>query len=132
MSGGNYQHFDPERTFRERPMLVNVPTITYNRQMTTQASSSQKWSIPDGWRELYEQLIEGLASVESDLEVIQAKQKFGGLRVYLNRFSPEADRLIETAARKSRSTCEECGAEAKTRANRQGYYRTLCDQHADG
>ena len=122
---------DLERSIRERPKLVNVPTITYNELMKTQSASSQNWSIPDGWRELYEQLIKDLASLESDLEVTQAKQKFGGLRVYLNRISPEADRLIETASRKSRSTCEGCGAEGKTRANRQGYYRTLCDHHAE-
>lgn len=81
---------------------------------------------------MYDQLIEDLAGLDSDLEVTQAKQKFGELRVYLDRFSPEADRLIKIAATISRSTCEECGAEAKTRANRQGYYRTLCDQHPDG
>ncbi|QIK95578.1 hypothetical protein G7076_02970 [Sphingomonas sp. HDW15A] len=115
---------------RNRPMLANVSTINYNGRMAN-TSPLRHWSIPNGWRNLFDQLVSDLAGVDSDLAVIQAKQKFGELRVYLNRGSPEAHRLIEAATAISRSMCEECGAVANTQTNRQGHCRTLCDQHAE-
>jgi phosphoribosylaminoimidazole carboxylase (NCAIR synthetase) len=112
-------------------MLVKVRTINYDGKMTTHPTSSLQCSVPKGWRELYDQLVGDLANIDRDIAVLQAKQKFGELRVYTNRLSPEAARLIEIASRVSRTTCEECGAEAKVRANRHGFYRALCEQHAN-
>ncbi|QIK95797.1 hypothetical protein G7076_04350 [Sphingomonas sp. HDW15A] len=97
--------------------------------MATEKLPSLQVSIPAGWRNLYDQLIKDLAGLEDGLAVAQAEQKFAELRVYLARSTPEAKRLIDIAAMASRSTCEECGALARRRTNRQGYSRALCDQH---
>ena len=83
-------------------MLVKVRTIDYDRKMTAHPTSSPQCPVPKGWRELYDQLVGDLGKVDRDIAVIQAKQKFGGLRVYIDRLSPEAARLIEIASRVSR------------------------------
>ena len=87
--------------------------------------------LPTGWSGLFMSLCQHLEKLDPTLEVAQAKQKFGELRVYLKRGSPEAYDLIDAATRASRATCEKCGAPAKLR-NLSGYYQTLCDAHADG
>lgn len=87
--------------------------------------------IPTGWVGLYTSLIQDLEKLDPALEVVQAKQKFGELRVYLETGSTEAFDLIDAATRASLNTCETCGAAAKLR-NIRGYFQTLCDTHAKG
>lgn len=87
--------------------------------------------LPKGWRGLFTSLLQDLEKIDPAAEVVQAKQKFGELRVYLKTGSPEAYTLIDAATRVSRTTCEKCCAAAELR-NLRGYYRTLCDAHADG
>lgn len=65
------------------------------------------------------------------LVVAQVKEKFGGLRFYVDG-SPSERQLacIERAERLCDSACEVCG---KPGVVRQGsWIKTLCDEHADG
>lgn len=61
----------------------------------------------------------------------QVKQKYGGLRFYVDprKCSAEFDAVIMDAQRRSFTVCEECGEPATVRDDRD-YIRTLCDQHA--
>ena len=104
------------------------------------------WRPPEcdkGWEELLdnlmtnlEQLLKGMPG--AILEVIQIKEKFGGLRFYVNTkgdwVSQEdliaLDDLIQEAERLSYSICEKCGAPGSTRRDR-SWVRTLCDVHAE-
>lgn len=43
----------------------------------------------------------------------QVKEKFGTLRFYMTSQTPEMDKIIEKACRKSAKTCEECGKPGK-------------------
>jgi hypothetical protein len=88
--------------------------------------------IPPGWAVLYTSLIANLERLNPDVQVDQAKQKFGELRVYLARGSEETYDLIDAATRTSRIICERCGEEARLRKSKGGYCSTLCDAHADG
>lgn len=60
---------------------------------------------------------------------IQVKEKYGGLRFYVNRATVEHYNYIAFAGRMSYHTCEECGAPGKLYID--GWHRTLCNIHAE-
>lgn len=87
----------------------------------------------DGWYNLLESLSETLTRLDVEIEVHQAKQKFGGLRFYHGgaKSDDESDSYmamgaIQQAEEMSFHVCEECGASAELR--QQGWFRTLCDE----
>ena len=59
----------------------------------------------------------------------QVKEKFGGLRFYVQAATDKHYNYISFAESMSYRTCEECGAPGKTYTD--GWHRTLCDIHAD-
>lgn len=59
----------------------------------------------------------------------QVKEKFGGLRFYVNAATDKHYQYITFAESMSYCTCEECGAPGKTYTD--GWHTTLCDIHAD-
>jgi len=61
---------------------------------------------------------------------IQVKEKFGGLRFYVNRASDKQYSLIRFAELMSYKTCEVCGSTQGTQLYETGWHKTLCPQHA--
>ena len=59
---------------------------------------------------------------------VQVKEKFGGLRFYVNGATDKHWSYINFAESMSYRTCEECGAPGKTYTD--GWHTTLCDVHA--
>ena len=90
-----------------------------------------KWCdhLPEGWRPMFTQLVTAIAAADDGAVVEQAKQKFGGMRVYLNRLTQATEVLIDEASRQSARTCERCGASGFLTVTRDGYYETLCELH---
>lgn len=87
-----------------------------------------------GWRPLLILLHERLRGSAPDYGVLQVKEKFGGLRVYLSygpTISINTARLaVNEVEEISYKICEDCGDPGSTRApaNRpNGWIRTLCD-----
>ena len=60
---------------------------------------------------------------------VQIKEKFGGLRFYVQAATDKHYNYISFAESMSYRTCEECGASGKTYTD--GWHRTLCDIHAE-
>jgi hypothetical protein len=58
----------------------------------------------------------------------QVKEKFGGLRFYVQAATDKHYQYISFAESMSYRTCEECGAPGKTYTD--GWHTTLCDIHA--
>ena len=58
----------------------------------------------------------------------QVKEKFGGLRFYVNAATDKHYNYISFAESMSYRTCEECGAPGKRYTD--GWHTTLCDIHA--
>lgn len=90
----------------------------------------------DGWFSLVWRLCEDLEPLVAEFEVasglnfevLQVKEKFGGLRFYVNCRKEEAiRRRIEAAIQESFHTCEVCGQLGRLREN--GRIKTLCDKH---
>jgi len=84
------------------------------------------WGVEcgDGWY----QLIDELSAKLEPLGVVaaQVKEKFGGLRFYLETGSDEAWDLVSKAEEQSLKTCERCGEKGRPRGG--GWIKTLCDE----
>lgn len=79
--------------------------------------------VGKGWRPIISPVLERL---ESDgIVIIQVKEKFGGLRIYVGPASDFHYSLIEEAAQKCAKTCERCG-EPGALDDDDGWLRTLC------
>jgi hypothetical protein len=59
---------------------------------------------------------------------VQVKEKFGGLRFYVQAATDKHYNYISFAESMSYRTCEECGNPGKTYTD--GWHMTLCDIHA--
>lgn len=58
----------------------------------------------------------------------QVKEKWGGLRFYVDNADDYCRGVIDLAERMSLSTCEVCGAPGKRAGG--GWIRTLCEEHS--
>lgn len=91
--------------------------------------------VGNGWLPMIERLcalidhyVKNLSQEErGDIFVAQVKEKFGGLRFYMEGSTPYIDGMIAMAESMSYITCEECGAPGERRSG--GWIRVLCDHH---
>jgi hypothetical protein len=63
-------------------------------------------------------------------EILQIKEKFGMLRVYIGKFDVELRVMNIRAEHRSALTCEICVAVGSLRSGG-GWLRTRCEEHAD-
>lgn len=86
----------------------------------------------DGWFDILVDLCEELESLvvehnsKTPFEVIQVKEKFGGLRFYTTWGTNKIWDAISKAESLSLETCEVCGKPGKP--NGEGWITTLCDE----
>ncbi len=84
----------------------------------------------DGWFDLIYELSKKIAAMDlnGEVEATQVKEKFGGLRFYVNAAPKEIHDLIGEYEEKSFETCEVCGALGKFRDDL-SWVQTLCAKH---
>lgn len=102
----------------ENGMYSNKPKIT----------SSDFFDVQVGWYPLIKNLIDELITLGWDKQVTQVKEKFGGLRFYINGGSDEIYNKITEAEKLSHETCELCGKKGELRTKIR-WFTTLCDEH---
>ena len=86
-----------------------------------------RWiGVGRGWYQLIIDLDHHLAEINPDYAVHQVKEKFGGLRYYIDGVDyGVAAPLVREAERKALVTCEMCGKPAQL--SRNSYlYKTIC------
>ena len=96
-------------------MEVGVDNVLYGTKTVTQEALDESKAKLD----------------EETLKVpvaVQVKEKFGGLRFYVQAATDKHYQYISFAESMSYRTCEECGAPGKTYTD--GWHTTLCDIHA--
>ena len=86
------------------------------------------FSVGVGWLPLIQELIEKCIEADWDMNILQVKEKFGGLRFYIGGAPNEVHDIIEEYQNKSYETCEVCGKKGKLRSERP-WMLTLCDEH---
>lgn len=85
--------------------------------------------INEGWFDIVEELCENilLADPLESFCVSQIKEKFGGLRFYVNSpTSEEIKNLIRYTENKSFFVCELCASNNGSKIIMEGWIRTLC------
>lgn len=102
----------------ENGMYSNKPKIT----------SCDFFDVQVGWYPLIKNLIDQLIKLGWDKQVTQVKEKFGGLRFYINGGSDEIYNKITEAEKLSYETCELCGKKGELRTKIR-WFTTLCDEH---
>jgi predicted nucleic acid-binding Zn ribbon protein len=85
----------------------------------------------DGWYWLIDNLCSYLQfqtdeNNKPQIEASQVKEKFGGLRFYIDMGYEEAFNIISFVQSLSFSVCEECGTTKDVTQNKQGWIRSLC------
>jgi len=67
-----------------------------------------------------------LLDLDIDFNVVQVKEKYGGLRFYTNWATEKMQCVIDAYEKKSYTICESCGSEARHREIGR-WYSTLCE-----
>lgn len=56
-------------------------------------NSAWRSEVPEGWWPIYDALLADLLKLDPAVEIVQAKEKFGELRVYLAEFTKGSRRI---------------------------------------
>ena len=70
------------------------------------------------------------AEEEWQVEAVQVKEKFAGLRFYINSADDEVYGMIGLAEHMSYHICEDCGTTENVKTRGKGWIYTLCDKCA--
>lgn len=89
-------------------------------------------AIPPGWHAILSEAIDKLHDLDPGIRIVQAKEKWASLRIYLDRGSPETYAIVDAATVASQRTCEICAATGALMRTPDGYFATRCPSHAAG
>lgn len=84
------------------------------------------WAVGRGWHGLIDRIV---AVLPRETSVLQVKEKFGGLRFYVDSAPAHVLDVIDECEAESLTICEACGRPGKLREG--GWLKTLCDEHAE-
>lgn len=79
--------------------LTDIPPMT----------NTGMFEIGKGWYKIIKDLIEELISIGWNKRLIQCKEKFGGLRFYIDGGTRDINDVIRKYEKLSMETCEVCG-----------------------
>jgi len=116
----------------DKKLVADFPILYQTRHFSPEYTA-MCWGFEcgDGWEPLIRELSTKIEAhnnghPESPIIAFQVKEKFGGLRFYVNAAPPEIHDLIEEYERRSYDTCEGCGKPGKMREG--SWLQTLCDE----
>lgn len=82
--------------------------------------------IPSGWTDIINTCIDEIIELDPDIQILQIKEKFAELRIYVSGTTQAVYKILEKYNDKISNTCQLCGKEGELRINR-GWYSILCD-----
>lgn len=105
------------RRVQEIPYLPDAPM----------ANLPETLGYPKGWHSIVHELIGACFDAGWSGDLLQVKEKFGGLRFYITGGQPDAvNKLVSDAEDASYRTCQDCGNPGKTHGG--SWIRTVCDK----
>jgi hypothetical protein len=119
----------------ERRLVEHWPTWLKTEGDIRCTAMPRGFQHDDGWFDILWRLCADLEPLVTEMEraggrqfeVLQVKEKFGGLRFYVNCRNDAIRQRIEAAIQESFHTCEVCGQPGKLRED--SWIKTLCDEH---
>lgn len=120
----------------EEKLFEKYPKIFRQKDLDmTQTAMCWGISCGDGWYWLIDKLCSNLQFNTDNnnrtgnypqVEAVQVKEKFGGLRFYVDSASPEQYAVIHFAESLSEEICENCGSLEEVSQTKSGWIQTLC------
>lgn len=113
--------------------------MTFEEHLAGHTQPPVDVDVPAGWEHLVEQMHDEIVAIDPDYTVGQVKEKFGGLRFYIDVSDHVRDnddmwseiyRIIEFYEAKSYTVCQDCGNKGWIEQNPTGEFRwvaTLCN-----
>ena len=118
-----------EKLFENYPKLFKQKDLSYK-----QSCMAFGFNCDDGWYMLIDKLCESIQfhidkNSHPQVEVVQVKEKFGGLRFYTNNADEYLTGYIDFAESLSMEICEVCGS-TKGVGQTVGWIKTICTKCA--
>jgi hypothetical protein len=117
----------------QEQLFEKYPKIFRQKDLSKQ-ETCMFWEIEcnDGWHFLVDNLCsciqDHVSQKDFQVEAAQVKQKFGGLRFYVDGADDHVYGMIRLAESLSYCICERCGATKNVSQNKEGWILTLCDE----
>jgi hypothetical protein len=96
---------------------------------------SDHFDCEEGWHPLINEAIKKIERIMKrdnlDIQIMDIKEKLGGLRIYLSSTTDEIEEVIKEAEGKALTTCEICGSPGSFLSNFNGWYATRCTACAE-
>lgn len=86
----------------------------------------------DGWFDIINEMLRRVKESSFPQKVIQIKEKYGYMFVYLYQSNQELQDIINDAREKSKSTCEICGNAGGPSSTEYGIVYARCMEHRIG
>lgn len=113
----------------ENKLVTDFPKLYGQKDLPpTQTCMCWGFSCGDGWYEIIYNLSKKITELDQNVEAVQVKEKFGGLRFYINGGSDEVYKLIDEAEVEAYKTCEKCGSKDNVSQTETGWIFTLCEK----
>lgn len=117
----------------EKKLFEKYPKIFVQKDLSPQETAIC-WGIEcrDGWYDLIDTLC-GTLQFHTDhnhhpqIEAVQVKEKFGGLRFYTNTEDDFQHGIISFAEEMSHKICEACGSTKNVKTEGRNWIQTLCE-----
>lgn len=103
----------------------------FSQKDLPETQTCMNWGIQcgDGWFTLVDFVCEKLSDYSKeknlDIQFVQIKEKYGGLRIYTDKSDEFIESVIDVAEDVSLQTCEDCGRKGRNQ-NMDGWIRTVC------
>jgi hypothetical protein len=108
-----------EAPWKEKKMVKDA----YGRDWPLE---DMKRCVGEGWSNLIEECYN--ICQENNVSVLQVKEKYGGLRFYVDAATESVFEVLDKCEEMSYTICEFCGKEGSLRTDL-SWYLTLCDEH---
>lgn len=84
-----------------------------------------------GWEGIWRDFIKKLKKIDKSIQILDSKEKFGELRVYLSSYTDKRiDELVKKLEKKSKEVCIECGKPTKF-VTIDSWINYLCEECAE-
>lgn len=113
-------------------LLEDFPEL-YKQSTLSPMETCMCWGFEcgDGWFDLIYNLSKDIVNISKDIQAVQVKEKFGGLRFYwtgtntTDEQNTKIDELVEKAEMESYKICEKCGSKDGVKQTKE-WIVTIC------